>query len=114
MLVFFFRFYQTATVPPEPFSDHAEKILDVYDVSQGQTHIFFLRNTGREAIQMYWTLLISWVFGTGLSYLSLKLGTAILGFLTLPFIYLLRKRDRRKTRGILRLHFRLGLATGPT
>lgn len=88
-LVFFFRFYRTADIPPEPFSDHAEKILDVYDVSQGQTHIFFPRNTGREGFQMYWTLLISWVFGTGLSFLSLKLGTAILGFLTLPFIYLL-------------------------
>jgi len=91
LLVFFFRFYQTTAIPPEPFSDHAEKILDVYDVSQGQTHIFFTRNTGREAIQMYWTLLVANVFGTGLSYLSLKLGTAILGFLTLPFIYLLGK-----------------------
>jgi len=90
-LVFFFRFYQTASVPPEPFSDHAEKILDVYDISQGQTHIFFTRNTGREAFQMYWTLLVARLFGTGLSFLSLKLGTAILGFLTLPFIYLLGK-----------------------
>ena len=90
-LVFFFRFYRTLDVPPEPFSDHAEKILDVYDVSQGQTHIFFIRNTGREGFQMYWTLLVSWIFGTGLSFLSLKLGTAILGFLTLPFIYLLGK-----------------------
>jgi hypothetical protein len=89
MLVLFFRFYRTVDVPPEPFSDHAEKILDVYDVSQGQTHIFFIRNTGREAFQMYWTLLISRIFGTGLSFLSLKLGTAILGVLTLPFIYLL-------------------------
>src|SRR5215207_5642536 len=90
-LVFFFRFYQTTTIPPEPFSDHAEKILDVYEVSQGQTHIFFTRNTGREAFQMYWTVLIAKLFGTGFSYLSLKLGTAILGFLTLPFIYLLGK-----------------------
>ena len=90
-LIFFFRFFQTASVPPEPFSDHAEKIFDVYDVSQGQTHIFFTRNTGREAFQMYWTLLIAKFFGTGLSFLSLKLGTAILGFLTLPFIYLLGK-----------------------
>jgi hypothetical protein len=90
-LVFFFRFYQTASVPPEPFSDHAEKILDVYEVSQGQTSIFFTRNTGREAFQIYWTLLVANIFGTGLSYLSLKLGTAILGFLTLPFIYLLGK-----------------------
>ena len=100
-LTFFFRFYQTTTVPPEPFSDHAEKILDVYDVSQGETHIFFIRNTGREAIQMYWTLLIDWVFGTGLSYLSLKLGTAILGFLTLPFIYLLGKEIGGKRVGLI-------------
>ena len=91
ILIFFFRFYQTSSVPPEPFSDHAEKIFDVYDVSVGQTRIFFPRNTGREAFQMYWTLLIARVFGTGLSYLSLKLGTAILGFLTLPFVYLLGK-----------------------
>ncbi|HKJ37687.1 MAG TPA: glycosyltransferase family 39 protein [Anaerolineales bacterium] len=90
-LIIFFRFYQTASVPPEPFSDHAEKIFDVYDVSVGETRIFFPRNTGREAFQMYWTLLVARVFGTGLSYLSLKLGTAILGFLTLPFIYLLGK-----------------------
>lgn len=90
-LIFFFRFYQTASVPPEPFSDHAEKILDVYDVSQGQTRIFFPRNTGREAFQMYWTLLVAKLFGTGLSFLSLKLGAAILGFLTLPFVYLLGK-----------------------
>lgn len=91
LLVFFFRFYRTTSVPPEPFSDHAEKILDVFEVSQGQTHVFFIRNTGREAFQMYWTLLVANVFGTGFSFLSLKLGTAILGFLTLPFIYLLGK-----------------------
>ena len=90
-LILFFRFDQTMRIPPEPFSDHAEKIFDVYDVTHGQTHIFFTRNTGREGFQMYWTLLISWIFGTGLSYLSLKLGTAILGFLTLPFVYLLGK-----------------------
>ena len=100
-LVFFFRFYQTTAVPPEPFSDHAEKILDVYDVSQGETHIFFIRNTGREAIQMYWTLLVANVFGTGLSYLSLKLGTAILGFLTLPFIYLLGKEIGGRRVGLI-------------
>lgn len=90
-LTIFFRFYQTAGVPPEPFSDQAEKIFDVYDITQGQTHIFFPRNTGREGFQMYWTVLIAKLFGTGLSFLSLKLGTAILGILTLPFIYLLGK-----------------------
>ena len=88
-LVIFFRVYQVGPVPPEPFSDQAEKIFDVYDVSQGQTRIFFPRNTGREAIQMYWTLLVSWVFRTGLSFLSLKIGTVLLGLLTLPYMYLL-------------------------
>jgi len=100
VLILFFRFYQTTSVPAEPFSDHAEKLLDVYDVSQGIFHIFFPRNTGREAFQMYWTLLIAKVFGTGLSYLSLKLGTAILGFLTLPFIYLLGKEVGGKRVGL--------------
>ncbi len=100
-LVFFFRFYQTQSVPPEPFSDHAEKILDVWEVSQGQTHVFFIRNTGREAFQMYWTLLVLKLFGTGFSFLSLKLGTAILGFLTLPFIYLLGKEIGGRRVGLI-------------
>jgi hypothetical protein len=43
------------------------------------------------------------VFGTGLSFLSLKLGTAILGFLTLPFIYLLGKEIGGNAGGTPRL-----------
>jgi len=104
-LVIFFRVYRVDTVPPEPFSDHAEKILDVYDVSQGETHIFFPRNTGREAIQMYWTLLMSWIFGTGLSFQSLKIGTVILGLLTLPYMYLLGKEIGGKRVGLFALFF---------
>ncbi len=91
VLAAFFRFYRINEVPAEPFSDHAEKILDIYDISQGKTSIFFERNTGREAFQMYWTLLVAKIFDTGLSFLSLKIGTALLGFLTLPFVYLLGK-----------------------
>jgi len=104
-VVIFFRVYQVSTVPPEPFSDHAEKILDVYEVSQGQTRIFFPRNTGREAFQMYWTLLISWIFGTGLSFQSLKIGTVLLGLLTLPYIYLLGKEIGSKRVGLFALLF---------
>ncbi|RLD00515.1 MAG: hypothetical protein DRI65_16355, partial [Chloroflexota bacterium] len=74
ILVIFFRVYQVNTIPAEPFSDHAEKILDVYDVTRGDTHIFFPRNTGREGLQMYLTVLVSAIFGTGLSFLSLKIG----------------------------------------
>jgi hypothetical protein len=88
-LVVFFRFNRIDTVPAEPFSDHAEKILDIYDITQGQWQVFFPRNTGREGLQMYWTVLVAGAFGTGLSFLSLKLGTVLLGLLTLPYLYLL-------------------------
>jgi len=105
VIVVFFRVYQIDKVPPEPFSDHAEKILDVYDVSQGETHIFFPRNTGREAFQMYWTLLMSWIFGTGLSFMSLKIGTVLLGLFTLPYMYLLGKEIGGKRVGLFALFF---------
>ncbi len=101
----FFRFYRLEAVPAEPFSDHAEKILDVYDITQGETRIFFPRNTGREPIQFYWTLLVAAVFQTGLSFQSLKIGTALLGFFTLPFIYLLGKEIANRRAGLLAMLF---------
>lgn len=104
-IVVFFRVYNLGGVPSEPFSDHAEKILDVYDVSQGQTHIFFPRNTGREAIQMYLTLLVSWIFGAGLSFISLKIGTVFCGLVTLPYIYLLGKEFGGKRVALLAVFF---------
>jgi 4-amino-4-deoxy-L-arabinose transferase-like glycosyltransferase len=111
-VIAFFRIYNLNGVPSEPFSDHAEKILDVYDISQGQTHIFFPRNTGREALQMYLTLLVSWIFGTGLSFLSLKIGTVICGLATLPYMYLLGKEFGGKRIGLLALFF-TGIAYWP-
>ena len=91
LVIIFFRFYRLDGVPGEPFSDHAEKLLDVFDVTQGQTHIFFPRNTGREFIQFYWTAFLSGLLGTGLSFLTLKIGTALIGLFTLPYVYLLGK-----------------------
>ncbi len=111
-VVLFFRLYHLQQTPAEPFSDHAEKLLDVYDVSQGQTHIFFPRNTGREAIIMYWSLLTSWVFGTGLSFLTLKLTTATIGLLTLPYVYLLGKEVASPRVGLLAV-FLMGIAYWP-
>ncbi|MCX6067021.1 MAG: glycosyltransferase family 39 protein, partial [Chloroflexi bacterium] len=87
----FFRFYRLDGIPGEPFSDHAEKLLDVYDITMGQTHIFFPNNTGREFIQFYWTALLAWLLGTGLTFISLKIGTVLIGLFTLPYIYLLGK-----------------------
>ncbi len=112
VLIVFFRVYHIQQTPGEPFSDHAEKILDVYDVTQGLTHIFFPRNTGREAIQMYWTVLIAWVFRTGLSFLSLKIGTVLFGLFTLPYIYLLGKEIANERVGLLAFAF-AGIAYWP-
>ncbi len=88
-LVVLFRLNQLNQVPPEMVSDHAEKLLDVWDVLNGQPSIFFPRNTGREALQMYLTAGIIRLFDTGFSFLSLKIGTVLAGLCTLPYIYLL-------------------------
>ncbi len=104
-LVVFFRVYRLTQVPPEMVSDHAEKLLDVWDVLHGQTSIFFPRNTGREAIQMYLTAGIIQLFHTGYTFLSLKLGTILAGLLTLPYIYLLGKELANRRVGLFALLF---------
>lgn len=88
-VVIFFRVYRLASVPPEMVSDHAEKLLDIWELINGELRIFFPRNTGREGFQMYLTALVIKVFGTGYSFSSLKIGTVLAGLSTLPFIYLL-------------------------
>ena len=97
----FFRFYQLEQIPGEMFSDHAEKLLDVGDILNGQYSIFFPRNTGREAIQMYVTAAIAILCNTGLTFISLKIGTTLIGFMTLPYIYLLGKELKNKWVGLL-------------
>jgi len=111
-VVVFFRIYNLGGAPAEPFSDHAEKILDVYDVSQGSTDIFFPRNTGREAMQMYLTLAVAWLFNTGLSFLSLKIGTVFCGLATLPYMYLLGKEFGGRRLALLAVLF-VGIAYWP-
>lgn len=96
----YFRFYLLDTVPPEMVSDHAEKLLDVVDVLNGKYSIFFPRNTGREALQFYMAAATYKWLGTGISYLTLKIGTALAGILTLPFIYLLGKEVGGKRVGL--------------
>lgn len=90
-VIIFFRFYRLEGVIAEPFSDQAEKLLDVNDLIQGQTHIFFERNTGREFDQFYWTAMLVWLMNTGISFITLKTGTVLIGLLTLPYVYLLGK-----------------------
>ena len=90
-LVVFFRFYRLDQVPPEMNSDHAEKFLDVLKILAGQTSIFFPSNGGREALQFYLVAGLNKFFGFPLTFITLKLVTSLVGFLTLPFMYLLGK-----------------------
>lgn len=111
-LILFFRLYRLNQVPPEMFSDHAEKLLDVWDVLHGEPRIFFPRNTGREALQMYMTAATIQLFNTGYSHLSLKIGTVFAGLLTLPFMYLLGKELGSRRIGLLAAVF-AGIAYWP-
>lgn len=108
----FYRFYLLDQVPPEMFSDHAEKLIDVSNVLWGDHAIFFPRNTGREALQMYLTAAMAKIFGTGISFLSLKLGTCLAGLFSLPFIYLLGVELKNREVGLLAMFF-AGIAYWP-
>lgn len=90
-LVVFFRVFMLNEVPPEMVSDHAEKLLDVNDVLNGDFNIFFVRNTGREPFQFYWTAALIKLFNLDVSFLSLKIGAVLAGLLTLIYVYLLGK-----------------------
>jgi Dolichyl-phosphate-mannose-protein mannosyltransferase len=103
VLILFFRYYRLSQVPGEMFSDHAEKLLDVGDVLNGKYSIFFTRNTGREFDQFYLSAAIALIFGTGLTFLTLKLGTVFMGVMTLPFVYKLGKEVGNKWVGLFAL-----------
>jgi len=111
-VVVFFRVFRLSEVPPEMVGDHAEKLLDIWDVLQGHTLIFFPRNTGREGFQMYLTAAVIKIFGTGISFTSMKIGTTLAGLATLPFIYLLGKELGNPRAGMLAAAF-AGIAYWP-
>jgi hypothetical protein len=100
-LVLFFRTYRLLDVPSQMISDQAEKLWDVGDVLNGQTAVFFQRNTGREFFQFYLTAAIVRLFDTGLTYLSLKIGSVLAGIVTLFYMYLLGKEIANKRVGLL-------------
>jgi hypothetical protein len=99
-LSIYFRVVNLVTVPPEMTSDHAEKLYDVVDILNGHYSIFFTRNTGREALQFYMAAATTKLFGTGISFITLKIGIVAAGILALPFIYLLGKEVAGKEGGL--------------
>jgi hypothetical protein len=105
LIATFFRVYRLAAVPAEMTSDHAEKLLDVQEIFDGQRPIFFPRNTGREAIQFYLTAFLVRFTPLQLNHLALKVGTAIVGILAIPFTYLLGKEFYGRVTGLLAAFF---------
>jgi hypothetical protein len=97
----YFRVHQLGDVAPEMTSDHLEKLWDVNDILQGTTPIYFPRNTGREGLQMYLIAATIKLFGTGISFLSMKIGTVALGLFMLPYMYLLGKEIGNRWTGML-------------
>ena len=100
-----FIFHDLDSVPVDMVSDHAEKLYDIKDILDGKSPIFFTRNTGRECFQFYFTVLVIKLFGTGLSFLSLKIGTALAGLFILPFVYKLGKMLGNRWIGLLAMLF---------
>lgn len=88
-LVIFFRFYRLGDVPPEMNSDHAEKILDILRVLQGDYLIFFPSNGGREALIFYLGAAVHRYLGLPLGFDALKWVSICIAALSLPFLYLL-------------------------
>ena len=101
LLAAFFRFYRLAAVPAEMTSDHAEKLLDVYDIMQGQHRVFFPRNTGREPWQMYMTVAVMALLHLPLSHLALKVGTSLVSLATIPAVYFLGREALDREVGLL-------------
>jgi hypothetical protein len=96
-LLVFTRTVNMGAIPPEMTSDHVEKLFNVTEILDGKYYIFFSNNGGREALEFYLVALVSQLFGTGISFLSLKIVSIAVGILTLPFLYLLGREiaDRR-------------------
>ncbi len=99
-VILFFNFHRLEAVPPEMVSDQAEKLLDINDILNGYTPIYFPRNTGREVIHFYLTAAYMKLFNLEVSYLNLKVVAVFANLLTVFFIYLLGKEIGNKWVGL--------------
>jgi hypothetical protein len=86
-----FRLVELQNLPADMIMDHREKILDIQNLLDGTTSIFFERNTGREPWQFYWTAGLVRLLSLPNDYATLKLGTALIGWLMLPAVFLLAR-----------------------
>ncbi len=87
----YFHLHNLAVIPLEMTSDHAEKLLDINHVLNGDMMIFFANNGGREPIQFYLAAFLVKVFGAGMNFLTLKLTMALAFLWSLIYVYKLGK-----------------------
>ena len=100
LLSAWFHLYQLDTIPVNMTSDHAEKILDVNNILNGQYDIFFMNNGGREPIQFYLAAFLAKVSNIGLSFFNLKLTMALAFLLSLVYVYRLGKEMGSRWTGL--------------
>ncbi len=109
-LTLFFRLYHLSQVPLEMTSDHAEKLMDVWDIRNGIYSIFFPRNTGREPLYIHLSAFMAGF--TGISFLTIKIVAVLGGLAMLPYLYLLGKELGSERIGLLAVAF-AGIAYWP-
>lgn len=87
LLGLFLRIYRLDALPAEIFMDIAVNYEDIQSILAGDFRIFFPANTGREGLFFYLCALVARLFG--LSYLTIKITAALVGFFTLLAIFYL-------------------------
>ena len=83
----FFRFHDLSEIPPHPGSDHAEDLMNLLDLQQGDRPVFFPRNTGQAPLPFYFEYLLLRVLGLPINFLTLKISTAAIGLLAILAMY---------------------------
>ncbi len=94
------RCARLAELPPEMISDHVEKLLDVREILAGRRPVFLAANGGREPLQAYLAAGLVRA-GLPLGFLTLKLGMALVGLLTVPAVFLLGREVGGSRLGLL-------------
>jgi 4-amino-4-deoxy-L-arabinose transferase-like glycosyltransferase len=85
----FFRLYRLAEIPLEMGCDLPHNYANIRLILRGEYPVFFSSYPGREALFFYMAAPVARLFG--LSHLTIKLASALVGLVTLPVIYLLGK-----------------------
>lgn len=95
-----FHLSDLSSVPLEMTSDHTEKLLDLNEVLNGNTSIFFPRNSGREPIQFYLAAALVKIFGLNMDFTLLKLSMALAFLVSLYYVYQLGKEVGNRWTGL--------------